>query len=81
MLNGYWWKSDVSNNKSVRWLGWDKMEMSKNKGGLGFHNLHGFNISILRKHIRNFCRNPSTLVARLYKARYFPDGHILQATK
>lgn len=81
MLNGYCWKSDGGNNKGIRWMGWDKMAMAKNKGDLGFRNMHGFNVALLGKHIWNFCKNPSTLVARLYKVRYFPDGHILQAAK
>lgn len=46
-----------------------------------FRNLHGFNIALLGKHIWKFCHNPTSLVARVFKARYFPDNHVLQAHK
>lgn len=62
-------------------MGWEKMAMAKNKGGMGFRNLHGFNIALMGKHIWNFCCKPQSLVARLFRARYFPEGHILQAGK
>lgn len=62
-------------------MGWDKMAISKREGGLGFRDLHGFNIALLGKHIWNFCSKPNSLVARIFKARYFCNSHILQATK
>lgn len=62
-------------------MGWDKMEIAKSRGDLSFRNLQGFNIALLEKYIWNFCCNPSSLVARLYKVRYFLEGHILQASK
>lgn len=59
ILNGYWWKSGASNNKGLRWLSWKKMCTSKNKGGLGFRSLHGFNVALLGKHVWHFLKNPS----------------------
>lgn len=52
---------------------------SKSKGGLGFRNLHGFNLALLGKHIWSFINKPSSLVARVYKARYFVDYNVLHA--
>lgn len=57
------------------------MATDKSNGGLGFRNLHGFNIALLGKHIWKFCHNPTSLVARVFKGRYFPDNHVLQAQK
>lgn len=57
------------------------MATDKSFGELGFRNLHGFNIALLRKHICKLCQNPTSLVARDSKARYFADEHILQAEK
>lgn len=73
--------SGSNQGKSIRWMAWRKMAVSKNQGGLGFRDLHGFNVALLGKHIWNFCHKPSSLVARLFKARYFPDNHILRASK
>lgn len=41
LLNGYWWSSNGNENKGIMWLAWDKMVITKCKGGLGFRNLHG----------------------------------------
>lgn len=81
LLNGYWWSSNGNENKGIRWLAWDKMATAKCMGGLGFRNLHGFNIALLGKHVWKFAHNPSSLVARIFKARYFSDRHILEAQK
>lgn len=63
IMNGYWWSSTSSNNKGIKWLVWDKMGMSKSKGGLGFRNLHGFNLALLGKLCWNFITKPNSLVA------------------
>lgn len=81
MLNGYWWKGNSNNNRGLRWLSWDKMCKSKCKGGLGFRNLYGFNMALLGKHVWHFMNNPNSLVARVYRARYFPTDHILKAQR
>lgn len=49
LMNAFWWKTSSNSNKSIRWLAWDKMSMSKKQGGLGFRDLHGFNFSLLGK--------------------------------
>lgn len=81
MLNGYWWGSGGNQSKGIRWMAWGKLVVSKTQGGLGFRDLHGFNAALLGKHIWNFCQNPTSLVARLFKARYFSGNHILQSAK
>lgn len=35
----------------------------------------------MEKHIWNFYQKPELLVTRIFKARYFPDSHVLQANK
>lgn len=82
MYNNYWWRSKQGiNQKGLNWLAWNNMSASKSKGGIGFRNLYGFNLALLGKHIWNFCINPNSLVARVYKERYFPSVHVLEATK
>lgn len=49
--------------------------------GLGFRDLHGFNVALLGEHILKFCQRPNSMVSRLFRARYFQDNHILQASK
>lgn len=81
MMNNYWWTSNNTEKKEIKWMAWDKMCMAKCMGGLGFRSLHGFNLAPLGKHIWNFLHNPSSLVARIYKAKYFRDNSILEAKK
>lgn len=81
MLNGFWWNSNSSTSKEIRWLAWDKMSMSKMRGGLGYRNLYGFNIAMLRKQIWNFLQKPNSLVARVFKARYYPSGNLLNSAR
>lgn len=81
MLNNFWWSSGNGDHKGVKWLSWDAMSSPKCSGGLGFKNLHGFNISLLGKHCWKFLHQPHALVSRLYKARYFTDCNLLRASK
>lgn len=54
----------------------DKMGLEKSEGGLGFRNLTGFNLALLGKHVWNFVTNAYSLVARVFKARYYPNYHL-----
>lgn len=81
MMNAFWCKYNSSNNKGVKWLSWSRMSMSKANGGLGFRDLHGFNLAMLGKQCWNLIKNPSTLVAKLLKARYYPNCNLLQACR
>lgn len=46
-------------------------------GGLGFRSLHDFNQALFGKYIWNFVNNPASLVAKVYKAKYFQECNIL----
>lgn len=82
LFNNYWWRSGrTESQKGLNWVSWNNMSVPKSKGGLGFRNLFGFNIALLGKHIWNFMQNPSSLVAKIFKAKYFPSSHVLKATK
>lgn len=81
MMNSFWWKSNSTSSKGIRWLAWDRMSMSKKKGGLGFHDLHGFNMALLRKQYWNLINNPSPLVVKVLKARYYLSYSLLQANR
>lgn len=54
MFNNFWWSFGAGGRKSINWLSWNNVIMSKKHGGLGFKNLHGFNIALLGKHCWNF---------------------------
>lgn len=48
MMTGFWWGSTLSERK-IHWLAWNKLCPPKERGGLGFRNLEGFNQSLLAK--------------------------------
>lgn len=80
-MNNYWWTSNSSNKKGIKWMSWDKMCLPRCNGGLGFRSLHGFNMVLLGRHIWKFIHQPSSLVARIFKAKYFTKCNILHAKK
>jgi ribonuclease HI len=78
MLNSFWWGGG-HNNKGIKWLSWERMTYPKNKGGLGFRDLKAFNMAMVAKQGWHIMMNPDTLVARIFKARYFPHSSFLAA--
>lgn len=81
MMNSFWWGTKSSNTKSIHWLSWSNMGMAKGEGGLGFRDLYGFNLALLGKICWNFLSKPSSLVARVYKARYFSNTSLFEANR
>ena len=81
LMNAFWWKSNGSSSKGIRWCAWDKLSMSKKRGGLGFRNLQGFNMALLGKQCWNLITNLDSLVARVIKARYYPHCHLIHASR
>ena len=52
---------------------------SKMNGGIGFRNLQAFNLAMLAKQGWRLISNPNSLVAQIYKARYYQRGDVFQA--
>ena len=51
---------------------WDKMSMKKEHGGIDFKQLHGFNLAMLGKQSWCLMSDQDTMVAKVFKAKYFP---------
>jgi hypothetical protein len=56
---------------------WQKFTASKNKGGLGFRDLKLFNKALLARQAWRLIERTDSLCARLLKAKYFPNGNLL----
>ncbi|MCH83955.1 RNA-directed DNA polymerase (Reverse transcriptase), partial [Trifolium medium] len=69
MMNSFWWGGGA-NNKGIRWLAWDTMTHPKARGGMGFCDLHTFNLAMIAKQGWNIMTKPNTLLAKIYKARW-----------
>ena len=79
MMRSFWWGQKHQETK-MTWVGWKQMCFSKSRGGMGFRNLQAFNLAMLAKQAWKILTNPSSLIARVLKARYFPTGDILSAS-
>ncbi|XP_019181782.1 PREDICTED: uncharacterized protein LOC109176840 [Ipomoea nil] len=76
-MNRYWWGS--GNDRGIHWKAWDRMCIPKKYGGLGFKELHAFNLAILGKQAWRLLTKPESLVSKVYKARYYPKGTFYEA--
>ena len=80
MMRNFWWGQKDKEHK-IAWVSWKKMCKSKLQGGMGFRDLQAFNLTMLAKQDWRILTNPDSLVARVYKARYFPHDDILNSKK
>jgi hypothetical protein len=78
MIAKYWWSQQDKENK-MHWISWRKLIKSKGQGGLGFRDIHAFNIAMLSRQAWRLIQNPDSLCATILKAKYYPDCHILEA--
>ena len=78
-LRSFWWGQKQQESK-IAWVGWKKMCQPKSLDGLGFRNLHAFNLALLAKQAWRILTNSSSLAARILKAKYFPYEDILNAS-
>ncbi|XP_031099874.1 uncharacterized protein LOC116004082 [Ipomoea triloba] len=78
VMNRYWWGS--GGDRGIHWNAWDRLCVPKKYGGLGFKELRAFNLAMLGKQVWRFLTNPHSLVARIYKARYFPKSSFIDAS-
>lgn len=46
LLAKFWWSAN-SVKRKIHWRSWDKLCLSKLDGGLGFRDLHSFNLAML----------------------------------
>ena len=76
LIRQYWWGVEKGKRK-MAWLAWDKMIMPKCKGGIGFRDMRAYNQALLAKQAWRIIENPESLCARLLKAKYFPNGSLV----
>jgi hypothetical protein len=70
-ISQYWW-GDEEEQKHMHWKAWWKLCILKDSGGMGFRDLHCFNLSMLTKQVWRLLSEPESLCARVLRAKYFP---------
>ena len=78
VLVKYWW-GQTRNEKKIHWMNWNRLCTPKNKGGMGFRDIHAFNHAMLAKQAWSLATSTHSLFYRVYKARYFTRCSFLEA--
>ncbi|XP_042983363.1 uncharacterized protein LOC122312776 [Carya illinoinensis] len=78
MMAKFWW-GDHSRENKIHWCRWEKLCVSKFQGGMGFRDLHLFNLALLAKQGWRLLRNVDSLFYKVYKAKYFPNSCLFEA--
>ncbi|KAK1660876.1 hypothetical protein QYE76_049035 [Lolium multiflorum] len=76
MIRRYWWGAENGKRKT-HWLAWDIMLRPKDYGGVGFRDMRLFNQALLARQAWRLIQSPETLCAQLLKAKYYPNGSIM----
>lgn len=71
----FFWGSTVEDRK-CHWASWDILTSSKSNGGIGFKELHFFNLALLAKQLWTLTQHADSLAYHLLKAKYFPRSTI-----
>lgn len=78
-MSKFFWNSSNENSSHISWMSWNRMSKHKHAGGLGFKCLRDFNLSMLGKQCWRLITNSDSLVARVYRAKYYAQGEFLGA--
>ena len=78
LMARFWWGHKENLSKTAG-LSWDNLSLSKEEGGLGYRDLEDFNTALLAKQGWRFLQNPQSLVAKVYKEKYFLEGTFLDS--
>ncbi|XP_024010668.1 uncharacterized protein LOC112086123 [Eutrema salsugineum] len=78
IISSFWWEKD-QDKRGIPWVAWKKLQLSKKEGGLGSRDLENFNDALLAKQDWQLLKYPSSLFTRLFKAKYYRDGSVLEA--
>jgi hypothetical protein len=59
------------------WISWDSMLRPKTHGGIGFRDMRLLNQALLARQAWHLINFPNTLCAQILKAKYYPNGSLL----
>ncbi|KAK5836255.1 hypothetical protein PVK06_012029 [Gossypium arboreum] len=59
-------------------MAWDRLCYPKGMGGIGFRNMHLFNIALLGRQVWRLLKFKDTSCFKVLSAKYFPEGDVLR---
>ncbi|XP_061999150.1 uncharacterized protein LOC133716455 [Rosa rugosa] len=74
----FWWGGSNEQRK-IHWKSWQFLCRPRKEGGLGFRDLCAFNRAMLAKQGWRIVQHPNSLIAKMYKAIYFPNSSFWEA--
>ncbi|CAN1806454.1 Transposon TX1 uncharacterized 149 kDa protein [Linum perenne] len=80
LIRDFWWGQHDGRRK-IKWVLWSRLCTPKSKGGLGFRDLHHFNLALLARQGLKIITEPDSLLAQVYKGKYFHDSTFLLAER
>ncbi|XP_057458292.1 uncharacterized protein LOC130749012 [Lotus japonicus] len=80
MISQFYWGGDVT-HRTCHWLKWKALCRPKICGGLGFRDFKAFNTALVAKNWWRIMTKPESMLAQIYKAVYFPNQTLFEATK
>ncbi|BFG21532.1 hypothetical protein CerSpe_078060 [Prunus speciosa] len=74
----YWWKGHKE-HKGIHWVGWQRLCLMKEAGGMGFRDLRCFNLAMLAKIGWRIIKHPDSLLATTFRDKYFRSSDFMRA--
>ncbi|XP_024004139.1 uncharacterized protein LOC112081594 [Eutrema salsugineum] len=74
----FWWQKNEE-TRGIHWAAWPKISIPKKEGGLGFRDIECFNTALLGKQLWRMLLHPDSLLAQVFRGRYFKDSSPLFA--
>ena len=77
MVCRFWWAQQENENK-MHWISWEWLCSRKKKGGMGYRDLHLFNLAMLAQQGWRLIVELDSLCAQVLRAKYYRNGDLLE---